>query len=122
MDSARATISGIPAARAIETSNCVKLPRLQVLTSSPSTPSVLFLDTAIMLASRVAVRSARVAAPRMSVAATRGYAEPAKAPEVNSKPPVALFGVDGTYASALVRSEQRRRSSAGCSGRSESIN
>jgi len=54
-----------------------------------------------MLASRVAARSARVAAPRMSVAATRGYAEPAKGAQ-NTKPPVPLFGLDGTYASALV--------------------
>jgi len=54
-----------------------------------------------MLASRVAARSARVAAPRISVAATRGYAEPARA-TANTKPPVALFGLDGTYASALV--------------------
>ncbi|WPH04985.1 atp synthase subunit 5, mitochondrial [Acrodontium crateriforme] len=53
-----------------------------------------------MLASRVAARSARVAAPRFQPAATRGYAEAAKS-AVNSKPPVALFGLDGTYASAL---------------------
>jgi len=54
-----------------------------------------------MLASRVAARSARVAAPRVSLAATRGYAEPAKG-AANTKPPVPLFGLDGTYASALV--------------------
>ncbi|KAK3116887.1 ATP synthase F0 subcomplex subunit OSCP atp5 [Teratosphaeriaceae sp. CCFEE 6253] len=53
-----------------------------------------------MLASRIAARSARVAAPRVSVAATRGYAEPAKSAQ-NTKPPVPLFGLDGTYASAL---------------------
>ncbi|KAK3670323.1 ATP synthase F0 subcomplex subunit OSCP atp5 [Recurvomyces mirabilis] len=53
-----------------------------------------------MLASRLAARSARVAAPRMSIAATRGYAEPAKA-SANTKPPVAVFGLDGTYANAL---------------------
>ncbi|KAK5112032.1 hypothetical protein LTR62_004566 [Meristemomyces frigidus] len=53
-----------------------------------------------MLATRIAARSARVAAPRISVAATRGYAEPAKA-QANSKPPVQVFGLDGTYASAL---------------------
>lgn len=51
-----------------------------------------------MLASRVAARSARVATPRIS---TRGFAD-AKA-AANTKPPVALFGLDGTYASALVR-------------------
>jgi len=55
-----------------------------------------------MLASRVAARSARVAAPRISIAATRGYAEPAKGNTANTKPPVPLFGLDGTYASALV--------------------
>ncbi|KAK4552823.1 ATP synthase F0 subcomplex subunit OSCP atp5 [Recurvomyces mirabilis] len=53
-----------------------------------------------MLASRLAARSARVAAPRMSIAASRGYAEPAK-PSANTKPPVAVFGLDGTYANAL---------------------
>ncbi|KAH9819306.1 ATP synthase subunit 5, mitochondrial [Teratosphaeria destructans] len=51
-----------------------------------------------MFASRIAVRSARAAAPRVSLAATRGYAAPAAA---NTKPPVPLFGLDGTYASAL---------------------
>lgn len=53
-----------------------------------------------MFASRVAVRSARVAAPRMPIAAARGYAAPAQA--ANTKPPVPLYGLDGTYASALV--------------------
>ncbi|KAI7311709.1 hypothetical protein KC315_g12236, partial [Hortaea werneckii] len=52
-----------------------------------------------MFASRVAVRSARVAAPRMPIAAARGYAAPAQA--ANTKPPVPLYGLDGTYASAL---------------------
>lgn len=56
--------------------------------------------TANMLASRVAARSARAAAPRFQAVSSRGFAEAAK---VDSKPPVALFGVDGTYASALVR-------------------
>jgi F-type H+-transporting ATPase subunit O len=57
-----------------------------------------------MLAARVAARSARVAAPRLSIAATRGYAEPAKpaASGQNTKPPIEVFGLDGTYASALV--------------------
>jgi len=50
-----------------------------------------------MLASRVAARSARVATPRIS---TRGFAD-AKA-AANVKPPVQLFGLDGTYATALV--------------------
>jgi len=52
-----------------------------------------------MLASRVAARSARAAAPRFQAVSSRGFAEAAK---VDSKPPVAVFGVDGTYASALV--------------------
>lgn len=45
-----------------------------------------------------------MAAPRFSIAATRSYAEPAKAPasSQNTKPPVPLYGLDGTYASALV--------------------
>lgn len=33
--------------------------------------------------------------------AVRNYAAPAAA-SIDSKPPVALFGIDGTYASALV--------------------
>ena len=55
-----------------------------------------------MLASRVVARSARVAAPRMSITATRAYAEPAKS-SGEVKPPVQVFGLDGTYATALVR-------------------
>lgn len=57
-----------------------------------------------MLAARVAARSARVAAPRLSIAATRAYAEPAKpsGSAQNAKPPIEVFGLDGTYASALV--------------------
>ncbi|CAK4032022.1 ATP synthase subunit 5, mitochondrial [Lecanosticta acicola] len=53
-----------------------------------------------MFAGRVAARSLRVAAPRFQVAATRTFAEAAK-PVSNTKPPIELFGVDGTYASAL---------------------
>ncbi|OQO08571.1 ATP synthase subunit 5, mitochondrial [Cryoendolithus antarcticus] len=54
-----------------------------------------------MLASRVAARSARVAAPRLaqSPLCVRGFAD-AKA-GADTKPPIALFGLDGTYASAL---------------------
>ncbi|KAK6436540.1 ATP synthase F0 subcomplex subunit OSCP atp5 [Oleoguttula sp. CCFEE 5521] len=54
-----------------------------------------------MLASRVAARSARVAAPRLAQTplCARGFAD-AKA-SADTKPPVALFGLDGTYASAL---------------------
>lgn len=57
-----------------------------------------------MLASRVAARSARAAAPRFSAVSVRGFAEAAN---VNSKPPVPLFGLDGTYASALVRNRRK---------------
>lgn len=57
-----------------------------------------------MLAGRVAARSFRVAAPRFQIAATRSFAEAAAKPaDSSTKPPVELFGVDGTYASALVR-------------------
>jgi F-type H+-transporting ATPase subunit O len=52
-----------------------------------------------MLAGRFAVRTARSMAPRVSMAARRCYAAPAAA---DSKPPIELYGVDGTYASALV--------------------
>ncbi|KAK4636020.1 ATP synthase subunit 5, mitochondrial [Fulvia fulva] len=58
-----------------------------------------------MFAGRVAVRSARVAAPRFNVAATRSFAEaaakPAAASGADTRPPIEVFGVDGTYASAL---------------------
>lgn len=52
-----------------------------------------------MLASRLAARSARVAAPRFAAVPVRGFAD-AKA--ADSKPPVQVFGLDGTYATALV--------------------
>lgn len=52
-----------------------------------------------MLAARVGARSVRVAVSRAPIAATRSFAD-AKA---NTRPPVELFGLDGTYASALVR-------------------
>jgi F-type H+-transporting ATPase subunit O len=55
-----------------------------------------------MFAGRVATRTARVAAPRFQLAATRSFAVSAARPADN-RPPVELFGVDGTYASALVR-------------------
>ncbi|EME50069.1 hypothetical protein DOTSEDRAFT_68806 [Dothistroma septosporum NZE10] len=57
-----------------------------------------------MFAGRVAVRSARVAAPRFNVAATRSFAEAAAKPaaaSADTRPPIEVFGVDGTYASAL---------------------
>lgn len=46
-----------------------------------------------------------MAAPRFQTASVRGYAEAAGA-SANTKPPVPLFGVDGTYASALVRRDR----------------
>ncbi|GAB7350246.1 hypothetical protein MBLNU459_g0896t1 [Dothideomycetes sp. NU459] len=52
-----------------------------------------------MLSGRFAARAARAAAPRAPVAAVRTYAAPASS--ANTRPPVALFGLDGTYASAL---------------------
>jgi hypothetical protein len=58
-----------------------------------------------MSAARAFSTALRAGAPRAPIAARvagiRGYA--AAAPGPASKPPVALFGVDGTYASALVR-------------------
>jgi len=56
-----------------------------------------------MLSSRAILRATRAAAPQRSavsnIAASqiRGYATPA----VDAKPPIALYGLDGTYASAL---------------------
>jgi hypothetical protein len=57
-----------------------------------------------MLAGRLALQAARSAAPRASIAsraAVRSYATPA-AGQPTGKPPIALFGIDGTYATALV--------------------
>ena len=51
-----------------------------------------------MFAGRVAVRSARVAAPRFQVAATRSFAEAAAKPASETRPPIDVYGVDGTYA------------------------
>lgn len=60
-----------------------------------------------MFSSRALTSAARIAAPRTPiaarVAATRFYAQAAAPSSSNTKPPVALFGIDGTYASALVR-------------------
>lgn len=53
-----------------------------------------------MLSGRIAARAARVAAPRAPIA-VRTYAAAASSSSAASKPPVALFGLDGTYASAL---------------------
>ncbi len=58
-----------------------------------------------MSAARAFSTALRAGVPRAPIAArygaTRNYAAAAAAG--SSKPPVALFGVDGTYASALVR-------------------
>lgn len=60
-----------------------------------------------MFSSRALTSAARIAAPRTPiatrVAATRAYAQAAAPSSSQTKPPVALFGIDGTYASALVR-------------------
>jgi len=55
-----------------------------------------------MLSRQALLRSARAAAPSRAIASqARFYAAAAATEPV--KPPVALFGVDGTYATALVR-------------------
>jgi F-type H+-transporting ATPase subunit O len=52
-----------------------------------------------MLSSRAILRATRAApAQRAAVSQFRSYATPSADP----KPPVALYGLDGTYASALV--------------------
>ncbi|KAF2116572.1 ATP synthase subunit 5 mitochondrial precursor [Lophiotrema nucula] len=58
-----------------------------------------------MYTSRALSTAFRAGAPRAPIAArvvaTRSYAAAAAPSSANTKPPVALFGVDGTYASAL---------------------
>lgn len=55
-----------------------------------------------MLSRQALLRSARAAAPsRAMTSQVRFFAAPAA--NENVKPPVALFGLDGTYATALVR-------------------
>ena len=55
-----------------------------------------------MLSRQALLRSVRAAAAqRAAVSQTRAYAAAAASEKV--KPPVALFGLDGTYATALVR-------------------
>lgn len=54
--------------------------------------------------SRQVLRAARSAAPQRAIASqARFYAAPAPGANENVKAPVALFGLDGTYATALVR-------------------
>lgn len=55
-----------------------------------------------MLSRQALLRTARAAVPSRAMASqVRFYAAPAATETV--KPPVALFGLDGTYATALVR-------------------
>lgn len=70
--------------------------------------------TVTMFSRQALLRSARAAAPSRAIASqARFYAAPAATETV--KAPVALFGLDGTYATALVRhraeSTPRRRRS-----------
>jgi hypothetical protein len=58
---------------------------------------------------RPAFAAARRTAPRTAI---RTYASPA----VDSKPPVALFGLDGTYANALVSLPDGHVYARGCRG------
>ncbi|KAK2071986.1 hypothetical protein P8C59_006367 [Phyllachora maydis] len=54
-----------------------------------------------MLSRQALLRAARTAAPqRVCIAQARTYATPATS-NANVKPPVAVFGLDGTYATAL---------------------
>lgn len=58
-----------------------------------------------MNTSRALTSALRAGAPRTPIAARAAWARSYAAAAVPSstKPPVALFGIDGTYASALVR-------------------
>jgi F-type H+-transporting ATPase subunit O len=69
-----------------------------------------------MFSRQALLRTARTAAPqRALLGQTRTFAAPASSEKV--KPPVALFGLDGTYATALVRpSRPTNWSSSSCSG------
>jgi F-type H+-transporting ATPase subunit O len=61
----------------------------------------MFSSRALLRATR-APATQRLVAPRAALAPSqiRNYAAPAA---VDSKPPIALYGLDGTYATALVR-------------------
>lgn len=58
-----------------------------------------------MLSRQSLLRAARTAVPRQSavLSQTRAFASPASGSD-QVKPPVAVYGLDGTYATALVRS------------------
>ncbi|GIZ39812.1 hypothetical protein CKM354_000318100 [Cercospora kikuchii] len=75
-----------------------------------------------MFAGRVAVRSARVAAPRFQVAATRSFAEAAAKPASETRPPIDVYGVDGTYASALYTAAAKNSSIDNVSKALENLN
>lgn len=55
-----------------------------------------------MFTTRALTSALRAGAPRAPIA-VRGYAAAAAPSGAATRPPVALFGIDGTYASALVR-------------------
>lgn len=61
-----------------------------------------------MLSRQSLLRAVRTAAPRQSaiLSQTRAFASPASGSD-QVKPPVAVYGLDGTYATALVRSHLR---------------
>lgn len=64
-----------------------------------------------MLSRQALLRTARAAAPSRAMASqARFFAAPAANEAV--KPPVALFGLDGTYATALVRHAVNRSPAA----------
>lgn len=65
-----------------------------------SSPPTMYTSRALSTALRAGAPRAPIA---VRVAATRSYAAAAAPSSASTKPPVALFGVDGTYASALVR-------------------
>ncbi|KAM3419427.1 hypothetical protein BST61_g5354 [Cercospora zeina] len=75
-----------------------------------------------MFAGRVAARSVRVAAPRFQVAATRSFAEAAVKPASETRPPIDVYGVDGTYASALYTAAAKNSSIDNVSKALESLN
>lgn len=79
-------------------------PSISALSPSPPIPEQRLLA----MLSRQAISAAlRSSAPRSAIGRTataiphiRSYAQPASSPD--TKPPVAVYGLDGTYASALV--------------------
>jgi hypothetical protein len=89
---------------------CNRQLRIDETTKLPSPPSSpqSQLNTDIMLSGRAILSATRAAAPSrvigprvLASSQIRSYATPATA---DVRPPVALYGLDGTYATALVRS------------------